>query len=180
MPTLYTALSSGATASNPAVYGEFSNSFVLEKDQIVDIVINNNDPGKHPFHLHGHAFQAIWRSEEEAGFFDPARDTDFPAAPMRRDTLMVRPNGNMVMRFRADNPGVWLFHCHIEWHVDSGLIATMVEAPLELQKTLSIPEDHYAACAAGGKPIKGNAAGNTEDLLDLTGQNAPPDRLPDG
>ncbi|KFY24514.1 hypothetical protein V491_02129 [Pseudogymnoascus sp. VKM F-3775] len=94
--------------------------------------------------------------------------------------MMVRPNGNMVLRFRADNPGVWLFHCHIEWHVDSGLIATMVEAPLEMQKTISIPEDHYKACDLAGTGVKGNAAGNTEDLLDLTGENKPPGRIPDG
>ncbi len=46
---------------------------------------------------------------------------------MRRDTLLVRPNGHIVLRFKSDNPGVWLFHCHIEWHVDSGLIMTFVE-----------------------------------------------------
>ena len=180
MPTLYTALTSGTTATNPAIYGEFTHPFVLAHNQIVDIVVNNNDPGKHPFHLHGHAFQAIWRSDEDAGYFDAARDTAFPAIPMRRDTLMVKPNGNIVLRFRADNPGIWLFHCHIEWHVDSGLIATIVEAPLELQKSSRIPEDHYEACKKAGTPTKGNAAGNTEDLLDLTGENRPPGRLPDG
>ncbi|KFZ13800.1 hypothetical protein V501_03522 [Pseudogymnoascus sp. VKM F-4519 (FW-2642)] len=180
VPTLYTALTSGLTATNPAIYGQYTHPFVLSHNQIVDIVINNNDPGKHPFHLHGHAFQAIWRSAEEAGPFDASRDTDFSKTPMRRDTLMVRPNGNMVLRFKADNPGVWLFHCHIEWHVDSGLIATMVEAPLEMQKTISIPEDHYEACKSAGTGTKGNAAGNTEDLLDLTGENKPPGPLPDG
>lgn len=93
---------------------------------------------------------------------------------------MVRPNGNMVLRFRADNPGVWLFHCHIEWHVDSGLIATIVEAPLEMQKSISVPDDHFDACKAAGMGVRGNAAGNEEDLLDLTGENKPPGRLPDG
>jgi iron transport multicopper oxidase len=93
---------------------------------------------------------------------------------------MVHPNGNLVLRFKADNPGVWLFHCHIEWHVDSGLIATMVEAPLELQQSLKIPADHVAACEAAGTPYAGNAAGNTVNLLDLSGQNAPPSPLPDG
>lgn len=76
--------------------------------------------------------------------------------------------------------GVWVFHCHLEWHVQSGLMATFVEAPLDLQKTLKIPEDHYAACAANGVPTAGNAAGNTVDFLDLRGQNAPPDPLPSG
>jgi iron transport multicopper oxidase len=56
----------------------------------------------------------------------------------------------------------------------------MIEAPLEIQKTLEIPTDHIAACEAIGTPYKGNAAGNTVNLLDLTGQNAPPDPLPEG
>ena len=113
VPTLYTALSTGVNANNATVYGTDTHPFVLEKGQVVDIVLNNNDPGKHPFHLHGHNFQLIARSQDEEGFY--ANNVTFPQVPMRRDTVLVRPNGNMVMRFRADNPGVWLFHCHIEW-----------------------------------------------------------------
>jgi iron transport multicopper oxidase len=176
-------MTSGELAVNSQVYGDYTHSFVLGKDEVIQIIINNNDPGKHPFHLHGHAFQAVWRSDEDAGNFNdttPVAASDLPAIPMRRDTFAVHPNGNIVLRFKANNPGVWLFHCHIEWHVDSGLIATMVEAPLELQKTLSIPQDHYDACMVDGTPTKGNAAGNTANLLDLTGQNAPPGPLPNG
>lgn len=173
-------MSAGTDASNAAIYGEYSHPFVLEKDQVIQIVVNNNDTGKHPFHLHGHNFQAIWRSDEDAGNYVPTSDPDFPQTPMRRDTFTVHPNGNIVLRFKADNPGVWLFHCHIEWHVDSGLVATMVEAPLELQQSLIIPADHIAACEAAGTPYTGNAAGNTVNLLDLSGQNEPPASLPDG
>ncbi|KAL9632391.1 MAG: hypothetical protein Q9204_003814 [Flavoplaca sp. TL-2023a] len=191
--TLYTALTSGKLATNPAVYGEHTNPFVLEKDQIVEIVLNNMDPGKHPFHLHGHAFQTVSRSEEEAGSY--AYNETFPEYPMRRDTVLVRPNGNMVLRFKADNPGIWLFHCHIEWHVASGLVATLVERPLDLQNTLSlagspyaspnssalaIPNSHIEACTKQDISIAGNAAGNQEDLLNLQGQNEPPAPLPEG
>jgi iron transport multicopper oxidase len=140
------------------------------------------DSGKHPFHLHGHNFQAIARSDEEAGVFDPTNSsyTNYPTVPMRRDTFVLKPDGFIVLRFRADNPGVWLFHCHIEWHVDQGLVATMVEAPLEIQKSLTIPQNHIAACQAGGVPYAGNAAANTVDLLDLTGANVAPGPLPAG
>ncbi|KAK2008550.1 multicopper oxidase [Colletotrichum eremochloae] len=182
VPTLYTALSGGAAATNPEVYGTYTHSFVLERGDVVQVVVNNLDPGRHPFHLHGHDFQALYRAPEEGGTFANANVTeaDFPAMPMRRDTLVVWPNGNIVLRFRANNPGVWLFHCHIEWHVTSGLLATFVEAPLDLQKTLSIPQNHLDVCAAAKVPIAGNAAGNTKDFLDLSGQNTPPARLPDG
>lgn len=99
---------------------------------------------------------------------------------MRRDTFVLRPDGYMVLRFRADNPGVWLFHCHIEWHIDQGLVATMVEAPLDLQKSIVLPQNHLDSCAAGGMAQKGNAAANTENYLDLTGQNVAPGPLPAG
>ena len=59
-------------------------------------------------------------------------------------------------------------------------MATFVEAPLELQKTLVIPDNHYEACKAGGIPTKGNAAANSLDFLDLTGQNKPPAPFPGG
>lgn len=120
---------------------------------------------------------------------------------MRRDTLLLEPSGFMVFRFKATNPGkstravlepalitadlalltgVWLFHCHIEWHVASGLIATFVEAPLDMQKNLTIPKNHLDACAAAQIPATGNAAANTVNYLDLNGQNAPPPPLPAG
>lgn len=182
VPTLYTAMTTGEAATNPAVYGEFVHPFVLAKNEIVEIVVNNLDSGKHPFHLHGHTFQAIARSEEEAGPFDAtnASQTVYPEIPMRRDTFVLRPEGHIVLRFQANNPGIWLFHCHIEWHVDQGLIATMVEAPLELQKSLVIPQSHFDTCAAGKIPYAGNAAGNTKDFLDLTGANVQPAPLPAG
>jgi iron transport multicopper oxidase len=35
-------MTTGEDAANPLVYGEFSHSFVLEKDQTIEIVVNNN------------------------------------------------------------------------------------------------------------------------------------------
>ncbi|OWO99076.1 hypothetical protein B2J93_9506 [Marssonina coronariae] len=182
VPTLYTVMTTGEDAANPLVYGEFSHSFVLDRHQIIDIVVNNLDSGKHPFHLHGHNFQTIARSADEAGAFDPTNSTQttWPAVPMRRDTVVLHPEGYVVLRFEADNPGVWLFHCHIEWHMSQGLIATMIEAPLDVQETQTIPQDHFDACTAGNLPHAGNAAGKTEDLLDLEGASRPPKPLPAG
>lgn len=105
VPTLYSVLSSGVGASNPLVYGTYTNPHVLNKDSIVDIVLNNDDKGKHPFHLHGHAFQVIYRSDQDAGHFDPGNHSAYPNTPMRRDTVAIRPGGNFVLRFKADNPG---------------------------------------------------------------------------
>ena len=64
--------------------------------------------------------------------------------------------------------------------MDAGLVATFVEAPLDIQRTITIPEDHLQACNSGGVMTAGNAAGNTEDLYDLTGENKAPPPLPEG
>lgn len=64
--------------------------------------------------------------------------------------------------------------------MDSGLVATMIEAPLELQKTLSIPADHLQVCKDSNTPTAGNAAGNTEDVFNLKGENRSVARLPTG
>ncbi|KAF1996346.1 multicopper oxidase [Amniculicola lignicola CBS 123094] len=184
VPTLYTVLSTGENATNPIIYGSNTNQFMLSENQVVEIVLNNNDPGKHPFHLHGHAFQVVHRSEDEVGAYSANSSiiSAFPKSPMRRDTILVRPNGNIVLRFRSDNPGVWLFHCHIEWHVASGLVATMIESPLSIQKQLfgKIPQDHLDACTLSKTPTAGNAAGNTQNLLDLSGENKSPPPIPAG
>ncbi|RDA85353.1 hypothetical protein CP532_1260 [Ophiocordyceps camponoti-leonardi (nom. inval.)] len=180
VPSLYTALTTGELASDPTVYGQYTQPFVLKKGEVVQVVVNNLDPGRHPFHLHGHNFQALYRAPEENGtFVKESGGGKVAEVPMRRDTLVVWPNSHIVLRFRADNPGVWLFHCHIEWHVVSGLVATFVEDPKALQG-LSIPQDHLSACRQGGIATAGNAAANMDQLLDLTGQNEPPARLPEG
>lgn len=111
VPSLFTALSTGAEATNPVIYGANTLPYVLKHNDVIEIVINNQDPGKHPFHLHGHAFQVIYRSDTEAGDYNG--NTTFPPVPMRRDTVLAPPNGNVILRFRADNPGLWLFHCHL-------------------------------------------------------------------
>jgi iron transport multicopper oxidase len=72
------------------------------------------------------------------------------------------------------------FFSSIEWHVDQGLIATIVEAPLEIQKNQVIPQNHIEACQAANIPIAGNAAANTVDHFDLKGANVAPKPLPAG
>ena len=98
-------MSSGASATDPLVYGDYTNAHVLNKGNIIEIILNNNDAGKHPFHLHGHNFQVVHRTGLGAGIYTPSDNPLYPETPMRRDVLMVRPKGNFVIRFKADNPG---------------------------------------------------------------------------
>jgi FtsP/CotA-like multicopper oxidase with cupredoxin domain len=38
-----------------------------------------------------------------------------------RDTVQIPSRGYAVLRFRAENPGVWLLHCHMLWHSATGM-----------------------------------------------------------
>ncbi|MCJ1320627.1 hypothetical protein MMC15_005967 [Xylographa vitiligo] len=164
VPSLYTALSVGDKySSNPLVYGSV-NPFVLKHNEVVEIVVNDYHKNLHPFHLHGHKFQVLERTAPNAGYFDGTYG-NFSKTPIMRDTIMVQNGGYMVMRFP---PRVWLFHCHIEWHVNSGLMATMIEAPSQLGN-MQVPQDALANCKSYPLPSSGNAAGNLRSPLNLTG-----------
>lgn len=41
--------------------------------------------------------------------------------PVRRDTLIVPSRGYVVLRVAFDNPGIWMFHCHVLWHAAGGM-----------------------------------------------------------
>jgi iron transport multicopper oxidase len=191
VPTLFSVMSAGNLSTNSLVYGEFTHPIVLNHNDVVQLILNNNDGGSHPFHLHGHNFQVIDRAPAYGATFydytagdpvpyDPQNHTEFPPYPARRDTFVLPPHGYFVIRFVADNPGVWFFHCHIDWHLSQGLGLLMIEAPTQIQERLNIPQNHYDVCKAAGVPTAGNAAANTEDFLDLSGQNRQQNWLPEG
>jgi iron transport multicopper oxidase len=52
----------------------------------------------------------VYRSDEDAGAYNDSMELTFPENPLRRDTIQVKPNGFVILRFRADNPGIWLVH----------------------------------------------------------------------
>ncbi|KAL2159126.1 hypothetical protein VTH06DRAFT_2885 [Thermothelomyces fergusii] len=166
VPTLYSAATTGESNTNPVIYGQV-NPFIVDYDDTIQIVVNNIDAASHPFHLHGHHFQVLHRAPGWAGNWT-GRDENYTANPPMRDTITVLPNSYAVVRFRANNPGVWLFHCHIEWHVEMGLTATIIEAPDRL-RNMTFPDDHIDACKKTGTPYEGNAAGNTQNVTDTTG-----------
>ncbi|KAG0041838.1 hypothetical protein BGZ83_001242 [Gryganskiella cystojenkinii] len=123
-----------------------SSQFVipLNMTQVVELVINNFDEGSHPFHLHGHQF---WVVGEGKGSYMPGESPINTANPVRRDTATMQTYGYTVLRFINDNPGIWAFHCHIDWHMKAGLLVQFLSLPAEVQ-TFNIPEDVNALCSA--------------------------------
>ncbi|WVN89190.1 uncharacterized protein L203_104406 [Cryptococcus depauperatus CBS 7841] len=90
--------------------------------------------------------------------------------PARRDTVVIPGGGSATLRWRADNPGAWMFHCHIDWHLSSGLAAVLVEAPERFaEEKANVPERIYDHCRAWKMGTEGNVVG-TYSVSDFDGQ----------
>lgn len=156
VPSLYTALSMGPDANNLSAYGPGSNAFLGEWLSTVEITLQNQDDGAHPFHLHGFVFQVV---QKVASYADAPPVNESQVAPIMRDTVSVPGGGQVVLRVYVDAPGVWFFHCHIEWHLESGLAGILVAAPDRIQSQIKLPQVFKDHCAATNLPSEGNAAG---------------------
>ncbi|KEI41811.1 uncharacterized protein L969DRAFT_91292 [Mixia osmundae IAM 14324] len=171
VPSIFTALTMGDDAANPVVYGQ-TNPYILDHLQNIELQIFNWDAGKHPFHLHGYKFQIIRKSQDVTSD-DPLINpplVENQANPIRRDTVQIPSGGLAVVRFRADNPGVSFFHCHIDWHLSAGLAVTFINSVPLLQSLPGPPSFISEQCAVQGIPSSGNAAGwnSTSDFTGLT------------
>ncbi|VEU22566.1 DEKNAAC103352 [Brettanomyces naardenensis] len=185
VPTMLTAITAPEDlVMNSKIYGDNTNALILNFGEIVDLVIDNDDSNKHPLHVHGHKYQVVTRSPEyETPHHFSYDNATFPEHPCVRDTVMVNTYGNTVIRFKADNPGVWFFHCHLDFHLEQGLAVVLVEAPDMIREFIdydSLSESYLASCRGSNTATRGNAAANAEDWLDLSGQNTQPNDLPEG
>lgn len=52
--------------------------------------------------------------------------------PPRRDVVELVASGWTVIAFKTDNPGAWLMHCHIAWHVSEGFSLQYLERPNDI------------------------------------------------
>ncbi|KAL5228514.1 hypothetical protein ABZP36_016779 [Zizania latifolia] len=119
--------------------------YKLRFGSVVQIVLQDTSivtAENHPIHIHGYDFHIL---AEGFGNFDPKKDAEkFNLAdPPQRNTVAVPVNGWSVIRFVADNPGVWLMHCHLDVHIGWGLaMAFLVEDGYgELEKLETPPAD---------------------------------------
>jgi multicopper oxidase len=74
----------------------------------VRLVFSNPTEMWHPLHLHGHTFAVA--------------DT---AGGPRKDTAVILPNGTLTADFDADNPGLWMVHCHNVYHAEAGMMTVV-------------------------------------------------------
>jgi len=94
----------------------------IDYGKIVRMIFNNRDPGEHPMHLHGYKFWVLQEAAPDAGDYNAANADLNLVNPLYRDVATVNPNSFLVIQFVADNPGLWMLHCHIDWHMNIGFV----------------------------------------------------------
>jgi FtsP/CotA-like multicopper oxidase with cupredoxin domain len=77
------------------------------------LALRNETAWHHPMHLHGHAFRVI------------ARNGQPTARREWQDTVLIGPRETADIAFVADNPGDWMFHCHILEHQAGGMMGSI-------------------------------------------------------
>ncbi|CTQ56143.1 Multicopper oxidase mco [Roseibium album] len=84
--------------------------FSIERRENVILEVVNNTAFLHAMHVHGHHFRII---EREGATIDDGQPW--------RDTFVIGPDQSVKIAFVADNPGKWLFHCHMLEHAAAGM-----------------------------------------------------------
>jgi len=89
-----------------------ANEFVLQEGQRYRVTFRNRTDDAHPLHLHRH----IWEIVDLNGK---------PTSGVLKDTVVVPFYGRATVEFTANQPGLSLFHCHIQQHMDYGFKALL-------------------------------------------------------
>jgi FtsP/CotA-like multicopper oxidase with cupredoxin domain len=84
--------------------------FVLKQGVRYRMVLHNRTDDSHPLHLHRHLFEIV-------------DINGTPTSGIIKDTVIVPLYGRTTVDFTADQPGLTLFHCHIQQHMDFGFKA---------------------------------------------------------
>ncbi|KAK1828815.1 putative laccase precursor [Podospora conica] len=122
---------------NDTFPGKINLIDVPEAEQWVFWVIQNDFVLPHPIHLHGHDMMILGIGP---GQFDVTRDVGALQFdnPVRRDVVQMPGNSWLVIAYKTDNPGCWLMHCHIGWHVAAGLGIQFLERKTEIRQLMNL------------------------------------------
>jgi FtsP/CotA-like multicopper oxidase with cupredoxin domain len=99
-------------------FGDYNNitaKFITETDDV------------RCFGTKNYCNSASWKNNtwNEHASSIPGLKTNFPP---KKDTIIVPTGGYVIIRFKADNPGAWFFHCHIDLHNTNGMGMVLLEA----------------------------------------------------
>ncbi|ESK85706.1 laccase [Moniliophthora roreri MCA 2997] len=141
VPVLLQILSGAQAAQDLLPRGSV---YDLPRNKVIEINLFNNNTvaGPHPMHLHGHTFDVIKSADSPVYNFKD---------PVRRDTVGVAGNNLTTIRFVTDNPGPWLLHCHIDFHLVDGLAVVFAEDTRNVKSANPVPPDWSKLCPIWNK-----------------------------
>lgn len=87
--------------------------FTILRGKSCVLALRNETMWWHPMHLHGHSFRVVSRN----GKPNPRKEW--------RDTVLIPPRETADLAFVADNPGDWMFHCHVTDHQEAGMMGVI-------------------------------------------------------
>ena len=113
-------------------------------------------PGNHPIHLHGHDFAVLDQcvpDDEQGTGCNVSTAVPNLNNPPRRDVVFLPDGGYLILAFKADNPGVWIMHCHIAFHASMGLATQIIENKAQIPDALGLgwDEELIPMCKAWDK-----------------------------
>ncbi|KAJ0984121.1 hypothetical protein J5N97_002477 [Dioscorea zingiberensis] len=121
----------------------------LKYNAVVEVVLQNTALvalENHPLHLHGFNFFVL--AQGFGNYNAAVAKKKFNLVnPQMRNTIAVPVGGWAVIRFIADNPGVWIMHCHLDAHLPWGLATAFeVENGHTASSTIPPPPSDFPKC----------------------------------
>ncbi|KAF5297473.1 hypothetical protein FQR65_LT10009 [Abscondita terminalis] len=131
-------------------YCECTHVLQVRLNSVVELIIIDKGfayDANHPFHLHGYTFRVVGMGKVGPNVTQAkVEELDRKGLikrnlrnPVKKDTVTVPDGGYTILRFHASNPGYWLFHCHIEFHIEIGM--ALVFKVGEHKQMLPVPKD---------------------------------------
>lgn len=98
---------------------------MVQEGQVIKIHFDNQSSFYHPMHLHGHVFTVLAHNGKPLG-----------GSPVHVDTILVPPHQSYDVAFVANNPGLWMLHCHnflhANWGMDMMVAYTGISTPFNM------------------------------------------------
>ncbi|MCB0335026.1 MAG: multicopper oxidase domain-containing protein [Bdellovibrionales bacterium] len=109
-----------------------ADSIKIKKGEVVRFVMTNRTMMYHPMHLHGHFFRVL----NKHGEFSPLKHT-----------VVVAPMQTTTIEFDASEKGDWFFHCHLLYHMMSGMAGMLhyegFAPPADVDQSKLLMDDYF-------------------------------------
>lgn len=99
---------------NGDIFPETEKLSVQTDDTVKVKIVNTSETDDHPMHLHGHFFQVLSKNGNA-----------LTGSHIIKDTINLKPGEEVVVAFKADNPGNWMLHCHDLHHATAGMVTEL-------------------------------------------------------